>query len=247
MNLIELVPRDISELISMARTTLKRSWIHGVNVPDIVRLPIRSDDAAIRLTDEGVIAIPHIRCMDRSLDDSVALADRLFRNGVTAMLVVSGDRPQSGEPLWDVSPVDLIPAIKSEVPGMTVYAGMDPYRSPLATELEYMRQKVAAGADGFFSQPFFDIHLASYYSEQIPNIPLFMGVSPVVSDASRRYWSQVNRVPFPANFDTSLIANAQIADQMIRFAAQRHQHVYLMPIKVDLEAYLSLVDRLLAN
>ncbi len=239
MKLIELVPRSLSEIRDQALALLKEfPLLDGVNIPDVVRLPHRSHEVALDLAANGILAVPHIRCIDRPLEDTVALAQRLFDGGVKHMLVVSGDRPKNGDSVHDVSPIDAIRRIKSEVPAMTVYAGIDPYRSNLKTEVAYIRAKQAAGVDGFFSQPFFDVRLAAFFEHLLNGAPLFIGISPVISEASKTYWETVNHVVFAPDFELTMDHNAMVAARLIQFADQRNQHVYLMPIKADPVVYL---------
>ncbi|NBV83884.1 methylenetetrahydrofolate reductase [bacterium] len=244
MKLIELVPRSLPELITQIKDLLSSfPMLDGVNIPDVIRLPLRSHHVALELAAHGIFAIPHIRCIDRPLEETVALARRLMAGGVTHILLVSGDRPKNGAQVWDVNPVQAISAIKSAVPKMTVYAGIDPYRSNFTTELAYIRAKQAAGVDGFFSQPFFDVRLAAVYEEWLRPTPLFIGISPVVSEASKHYWETVNDVIFSPDFELTLPYNAEVARSLIDLADQRSQHVYLMPIKTDPQIYLSLLQK----
>ena len=239
MKLIELVPRSLSDIRDLAVSLLQEfPFLDGVNVPDVVRLPHRSHDVALDLAANGILAVPHVRCIDRPLDDTVALASRLIDGGVNHLLLVSGDRPKNGDPVHEVSPVDAIRRIKSEVPGMTVYAGIDPYRSNLATEVAYIRAKQNAGVDGLFSQPFFDVRLAQFFEKIVQGTPLFFGISPVLSETSRHYWATVNHVVFSPDFELTLDANAQLAADLIDHADESGQHVYLMPIKADPVVYL---------
>jgi methylenetetrahydrofolate reductase (NADPH) len=239
MKLIELVPRSLSEIRDQALALLKEfPLLDGVNIPDVVRLPHRSHDVALDLAANGILAVPHIRCIDRPLDDTVALARRLVDGGVKHMLVVSGDRPKNGDSVHDVSPIDAIRRIKSEVSAMTVYAGIDPYRSNLKTEVAYIRAKQAAGVDGFFSQPFFDLQLAVFFEQLLNGSPLFIGISPVITEASKTYWETVNQVVFAPDFELTMDHNAMVAAKLSQFADQRNQHVYLMPIKADPVVYL---------
>lgn len=244
MKLIELVPRSLSEIRDQARSLLAEfPLLDGVNIPDVVRLPHRSHDVALDLAAHGIVAIPHIRCIDRSLDATVALAMRLKAGGVNHVLLISGDRPKDGNGVHDVSPIDAIRRIKAEVPGLTVYAGIDPYRSNLRTELNYIKAKQSAGVDGFFSQPFFDLRLAQFFEQLIQGAQLFIGISPVTTDASKHYWETVNHVVFTPDFELTMDHNVAVAAGMIALAHNTNQHVYLMPIKADPVMYLREIMR----
>jgi len=84
--------------------------------------------------------------------------------GVVVDLADSSELPaerlaEPFEALEAGAPPELIRRIKREAPELTVYAGFDPYRSGVQAELEYAHAKLAAGADGLFSQPLFDERL----------------------------------------------------------------------------------------
>jgi methylenetetrahydrofolate reductase (NADPH) len=239
MKLIELVPRSLEEIRNQARSLIKEfSFLDGVNIPDVVRLPLRSDHVALALAADGILAVPHIRCIDRPIDETIALVARLKQGGVNQVLIVSGDRPKIEVVTYDVSPVEVISRIKAEVPGVTVYAGVDPYRSNLTTEVAYASKKQKAGVDGFFSQPFFDYRLATFYAELLGDSECFIGVSPVISQPSKAYWETVNQVVFGPEFEFTLEYNAAFAAKLIRWANEANTNIYLMPIKVDPRAYL---------
>ncbi len=241
MILLELIPRSIESLLDEALTLKERfPFIDAINIPDVKRLPIRSHDASIALQHLGIDAIPHIRCMDRTLHDTVILATELAKNGIKRVLIISGDTPKSG-PIHPVSPVDVIAAIKDSVPDLKVFAGTDPYRSHFQREITYCQQKRQAGADGFFSQPFFNASFAAYYRSLIGEVDFFTGISPVLSVANRTYWETVNQVVFPADFELNLDYNARLATALIQGATDEGQHTYLMPIKADPAAYLSAI------
>jgi methylenetetrahydrofolate reductase (NADPH) len=240
---LELVPNANQDWVLNAReTVLAYSFLSGINVPDIMRLPVRSAAAASWLALESVSAIPHIRAMDRDIPSALAMVDQLWASGVSSILVVSGDAPQNPSAVcFPVNSESLIAAIKSHKPAMTVYAALDPYRQSIRDELAYCRRKLAAGADGFFTQPFFDLKFAEIFLEQLEDTTVFLGIAPVTTENSIRYWVTTNNVVFPKSFLLGLEDNARLTNQMMTLAKRYHQHVYLMPIKVPVRDYLDAV------
>jgi methylenetetrahydrofolate reductase (NADPH) len=67
----------------------------------------------------------------------------------------------------------------------------------------------------------------------------FWGSSPVVSPKSQRYWEAVNGVWFPGGFSPALKWNHAFALRFLSEVADRGDNAYLMPIKVDIERYLT--------
>jgi methylenetetrahydrofolate reductase (NADPH) len=66
--------------------------------------------------------------------------------------------------------VELIRALKTALPGCRVYAAVDPYRASFRAEMEHAAAKVDAGADGFFTQPFFDLRLMDVWAEVLAGL-----------------------------------------------------------------------------
>ena len=106
-------------------------------------------------------------------------------------------------------------------------------------EITYCSQKQQAGADGFFTQPLFDLRLLDMYAEQLEGSEVFWGLCPVVGDRSRNYWTKRNHVLFPKGFQAELQWNRHFTIEVLEYV-QKHQagHVYFMPIKVPVIDYL---------
>jgi len=155
-------------------------------------------------------------------------------------LVIEGDKP-AGTPsdkYYQTTSLDLIKKLRNEIEDITVYAGFDPYRNNIRIELEYVKQKLDAGAAGFFSQPFFDLRLLEIYSEYLQGYDVYWGVSPVVTEASKLYWETRNRAIFPKSFEPTLKWNICFAHRIFNFCHENDFNVYMMPIVVDVKEYL---------
>lgn len=241
MLFIELVPRDINHILDQAKWVLSTyPQVSGINVPDIKRLDHRSHDVVALLLEAGVNSLPHVRAIDRPISETIATLEPLLDRGLKSVLLVSGDPPADKDtPVYDVAITDLISKIKSKWPDLTVYAAVDQYRQSQEAEFAYMNQKLEAGADGFFTQPFFDVDLARTYCEAYPHTQLYLGSSPVTTENSKTYWETVNKVSFSPEFSLSLNANAALAKGIYELATSFNQHSYAMPIRIDLESYLS--------
>ncbi|MCA0757124.1 methylenetetrahydrofolate reductase [Paenibacillus sp. N4] len=237
---IELVPRDEKALKSEL-SLIKSGFpsINTINIPDLTRFDLRSWDAACMAKSFFNHSIPHIRAMDFDCTDTVPFLDALEAYAIKELLVVTGDVPKDGgRTVYPTTCVDLIAKLKKEHPHLKVYAAIDQYRGSIRDEYEYVQRKLDAGADGFFTQPFFDLRLMELYAEMLAGTEVFWGVSPVVSEKSQRYWETRNRVVFPIDFAPTLEWNIEFSRRALAFTKQTGNHIYFMPIKVDLEAYL---------
>lgn len=236
---IELVPRDLegfaAEVDEVRRRFNQFEWL---NIPDIKRLPVRSHDAALSLVHTPLRIIPHLRARDRSIEESLAILERLAQAGVRDALIVSGDPFDEDEQGERITSLDLLRAAQGLPLGVNLWAAFDPYRGDFRAELDYVQAKLEAGAVGLFTQPFFDLRLAEICLDQLEGIETFVGISPVTSEKSRQYWERTNRVVFPPHFEATLEHCARLGGELIKLCQARGQHVYLMPIRVDAIAYI---------
>ena len=238
---LELVPRSLASLDGGSRRDRAHfPGVDTVNIPDLLRFELRSWEACGHARRALPRAIPHLRAMDFAPDRLEPLLAQLERHRLGEVLVVRGDPPQEpGRPVFPTRSHELIAALKRARPGLTVYAAVDPYRSGLRDELELARRKRDAGADGFFSQPFFDLRLLGVWADLLEGTPVYWGVTPVTGQRSRRYWETKNRAVFPARFAPTLAWSRAFAADALRWARERDTHLYFMPIRVDPVAWLS--------
>ena len=243
MHVLELVPRDLDHCLQLAKEVkAKFPHIEGFNIPDILRVPHRSHEVAALFLESGLDVIPHVRTIDRPVEDTLKLVEGLLERGLKRVLFVTGDLPTGlSQRVYRHSPEELIQACKKRFSGLKVYAGLDPYRSKLIDELEKAHHRLDMGADGLFSQPFFCPNLAQFFLKQLDSADLFLGVSPVLTEPSLTYWQTRNQAVFPGDFALNMERNIEIAHEIINESRKRDQHIYLMPIKTDVVPYLEAV------
>ena len=209
-----------------------------LNIPDILRFPVRSWEACA-LTSASYPSIPHIRAMDIPGQGDIPMAHAIIGGGISEVLVVTGDAPRdTAHTTYPTTAVEAIGRLKRVLPKLRVYAAVDPYRQSIRAEREYIKQKLDAGADGFFTQPFFDRRLLAIYADLLGSQTVFWGVTPVVTDGARSYWETTNNVVFPADFEATLEWNCSCARDIIAAADDLSANVYVMPLRVNLLDYL---------
>ena len=241
MILLELVPRELEQTASEAVTLLDQfKQLSGINVPDVRRLTNRSYVVAERLLDQKIEVVPHIKSIDNSLEKTVEIVCRLQQKGLRQALIVTGDPPPDLScETYPITPMQVVESVKERCPDLKLYCALDPYRQSFKKELQYCRNKLRAGADGFFTQPFFDPDLARIYIEQLEDCDVFVGISPVISERSYHYWITRNHAIFPKRFQLTLEGNVEIGREIMAQARHAHKSIYLMPIKVPAEPYLA--------
>lgn len=240
---VELVPRSIDAL----RTDLVTVQDHltdvdTINVPDLTKFDLSSWDACAmaKQAASSYSTIPHIRAQDLDPAHALPMLRAVETAGIDEVLIISGDpgEPGSSQPAG-VSTLEAIERLRTELPHVDVYAGLDPYRQAPCHEIRYAQEKLDAGAAGFFTQPFFDIALMQAWSAMIPSgVPVWWGATTVTSEASRRYWRETNRVVFPAHFNVTMQWQRSFAASAVAFARARNQHIYMMPVRVSVRDYL---------
>ena len=237
---VELVPRE-EEALREELSLLKKfeDKVDVINIPDLLRLEMRSWDGAAVAGEYFPAVMPHIRAMDIDLDAELPMKDYLRTHGIKEVLVIEGDPPQDMKhATFPTESTDVIWKFGHEVPEVKVYAGIDQYRSSMKQEQYRIKRKLQAGAAGFFTQPFFDMRLLDMYREMLDGTEVYWGVSPVMTQASKNYWERKNNVVFPKDFSYNLQASVAFAKEVMAYAEKHEASLYFMPIKTNLKAYI---------
>lgn len=235
----EVIPRTLPALAVQYQFACGLGGvIDAINVPDIQRFAIRSWQTGQQIDRSKHRFIPHFRAGDFSIKDGEIFAI-IERQQLDDILLVSGDPPEGIRQVHNTSVLDLIAAVHRRFPSINIHAGFDPHRSGLQTECEYVLRKRDAGASSFFSQPFYDSRLLEIYADHLQGLDLYIGLSPIVSTASKNYWQVKNKVQFPPDFVSDYGWNIAFARQVIAIAKARGLNIYFMPIKIDLELFFA--------
>lgn len=237
---IELVPRTSDEIQSqIIQISSMFPQIDTLNIPDLLRFPIRSWDACNYGIPHFKNVIPHLRSIDFNLRQNFELTETFKINNIKSALVITGDKPQDmSKKVYRNTSLELIRVLKKEMPHLKVYSGIDPYRSSLSNEIDYIKAKIEAGADGFFTQPFFDTRLLEIYMEQLEGVCIYWGICPVTSDKSRSYWESKNEAIFPKSFKTDYTFNVELARSILKICNDNNANTYFMPIRNEPLQYL---------
>ncbi len=157
----------------------------------------RTYDLVVRIRREtGLPVISHLTCVGSRRDQIRALLERYAANDVNDILALRGDPPrgQAGDtpPAGDFNRAsDLVAFIRKEFPGMGIGVAGFPEGHPETPnrlkEIDYLKEKVDAGADYIVTQLFFDnrdfydfcdrCHLAGI------RVPIVAGILPITNRA----------------------------------------------------------------
>ena len=131
---VELVPRDEDSLRQELSLLAKfKDKVDVVNIPDLLRFPIRSWQGAAIAQETFPASMPHIRAMDVDLDKELTMKAYLREHNIREVLVIEGDPPQDMmHEVYPTNSVDVIWKFRKEMPEVKVYAGIDQYRGSMA-------------------------------------------------------------------------------------------------------------------
>ncbi|MCE2575782.1 methylenetetrahydrofolate reductase [Komagataeibacter sp. FNDCR2] len=235
---VELIPRDPETLLRDAREVSEVfPDAQMINIPDLLRFPLRSWEAAALVRPVFSRVVPHIRAIDIAPDGPLPGAED---EGLREVLVVQGDPPSDlKHRTYPNTTESIITRYRREAPHLTVYAAFDPYRRAPYQEMEAIARKKDAGAAGLFTQPVFDMRMLDLCMNWLHGENVFWGISPVVGPKSRSYWETTNHVIFPPHFEPTIEANIAFARQMMEAVARAGGNTYLMPLRVNLARYLT--------
>ncbi|MBD3296991.1 MAG: methylenetetrahydrofolate reductase, partial [Candidatus Omnitrophica bacterium] len=214
---LEIVPRDESSFAEDLELARKRfPCVDTLNIPDILKFDVRIPEACSIATGFFSRVIPHVRAVSAGRKEPLPFKEQFNALGIKEVLVVLGDNPEIESKSEDpCTSVELISRIKKEMPDMKVYAAIDQWRQGISEEIAYAKEKMDAGADGFFTQPFFDMSSIEKYYDELSGIDVFWGLAPVVRESSRKYWENKNKVRFPADFTCTMEWNRDFARKVV--------------------------------
>jgi methylenetetrahydrofolate reductase (NADPH) len=237
---VELVPRGEAEVLADARVVRSvMPTANTFNIPDLMRFPLRSWQACAISRQVLPDSIPHIRAIDISPGRELPIGEAIVAAGLTEVLVIQGDPPRDlSRRTYPNTSQDIIRRFKRHHPELRVYAAFDPYRHGFRDEMAGVFRKIDAGADGFFTQPMFDLRLLAICAELLRGQCVFWGIAPVLGERSQAYWETTNRIVFPSGFEPTLEWNRTFAISAVEAIRALEANVYFMPIRVNLTKYL---------
>jgi methylenetetrahydrofolate reductase (NADPH) len=160
----------------------------------------RTHDLVVRIHKEtSLTAVSHLTCVCHTHDELAAILDRYARSGIENILALGGDPPRE-RPDYDRSQdafchaEGLVRFIKSwqgtaDPRGFGVGVAGFPEGHPATPnrlkEMDYLKQKVDAGADYVCTQLFFDNHDFYDFRERCDlagvRVPIIAGIMPITS------------------------------------------------------------------
>ena len=242
---IELVPRNKAVFLEeLLYIKVHYGQVEMINIPELARFELHSWQAASLAVPHFPSIVPHLLACDLPLQSQPPWQEFLRQGQVQEVLLIAGDGPANPTPnrkFYNTTTLEALSKIKQTLPDLKIYAGIDQYRhQDPAIEFAYAQEKLDAGTIGFFTQPFFDLKNLHTFLEKIPCSldNLFVGISPVITKNSQKYWEEKNKVVFPADFEPTIAWNKKLARAIQKLASDLNFNLYFMPIAIDLKKYL---------
>jgi methylenetetrahydrofolate reductase (NADPH) len=154
----------------------------------------RTQRVVRRIRDEtSLTAVPHLTCVAASRDEIDSLAESYWSAGLTHLVALRGDPPQSAGrylPARDGYPyaLDLVAGLKSirdfEI-SVACYPETHPEAPSARFDMDYLKRKIDAGASRAVSQFFFDNDVFLRFRDRAAaagiDVPIIPGIMPVTN------------------------------------------------------------------
>jgi len=175
-----------------------------------------------RIRDEyGIEAMPHFTCVDSTVDELRATLDQMQEIGIQNVLALRGD-PPDGAGNWTKTEGgleysrQLVELISAEYPfaiGAAAFPETHIHAASAEQDLEYLKQKVDAGADFLVTQLFFDND--AYFDfvlrarEAGIGVPIIPGVMPIGNVAQLERMTTLSGATIPSALREALLARGE--------------------------------------
>jgi len=138
----------------------------------------------------SIPAAPHISCMAEDEDSLLELLNGYQAAGIERLVALRGDRPSGGgSGIFDYA-VDLVRFIREQTGDLfhlevAGYPEHHPESKSPSLDLEHLKAKVAAGADGIITQYFFNVDAYFRFVEEARaigiDVPIVPGIMPITN------------------------------------------------------------------
>lgn len=152
----------------------------------------------------GLIAVPHLTCVDASKAELIEIAKDYWQNGIRHIVALRGDLPphSSSKPAFYAS--DLVAILRSVADfdiSVAAYPEVHPEAPNAQFDLLNLKRKVEAGASRAISQFFFDIEKFLRYRDRCAaigiDVDIIPGILPVTNFQQLEKFAQLTNVAIP--------------------------------------------------
>ena len=203
----------------------------------------RTHDLVTRIQKEtGLTVVSHLTCICSDGDETGTILENYQDNGIVNVLALSGDKPAGvasiDEAIKDFPhAIDLVRFIKTNYPAIGVGVAGFPEGHPETPnrmkEIEYLKEKIDAGADYIVTQLFFDNRDYFDFAERCAiagiTVPIIPGIMPIATKKGMIRMSELAlgaRIPAPLLTKVMNAANdTEVASIGIEWATSQVQEL----------------------
>ncbi|MCY9804021.1 methylenetetrahydrofolate reductase [Vibrio scophthalmi] len=151
----------------------------------------------------GLVAAPHLTCIDASRQELVQIADDYWANGIESIVALRGDIPPSGG-APDMYASDLVELLKSRHDfdiSVAAFPEVHPEAKSAQADLLNLKRKVDAGASRAITQFFFDVESYLRFRDRCVaagiDVEIVPGILPVSNFNQASRFAAQNHVKVP--------------------------------------------------
>jgi methylenetetrahydrofolate reductase (NADPH) len=154
-------------------------------------------------SETGLVAAPHLTCIDASRDELIDIAEDYWANGIKSIVALRGDIPQGGgQP--DMYASDLVELLKSRHDfdiSVAAFPEVHPEAKSAQADLLNLKRKVDAGANRAITQFFFDVESYLRFRDRCVaagiDVEIVPGILPVTNFKQASRFAAMNKVKVP--------------------------------------------------
>lgn len=179
------------------------------------------------LAEKNISVAPHISCIGSSKQQIQDLLEQYKTLGVTRLVTLRGDIPDTGESTMELSHANELVSFIRETTGdhfsieVAAYPEYHPESATPQSDFEHFKNKVAAGADGAITQYFYNIDAYTRFIENCERdnitIPVTPGIMPITNFASLTRFSDICGAEIPRWIRKQLEAYADDKESLQAF------------------------------
>ena len=203
----------------------------------------RTHDLVTRIQKEtGLTVVSHLTCICSDGDETGTILENYQDNGIVNVLALRGDKPAGvasiDEAIKDFPhAIDLVRFIKTNYPAIGVGVAGFPEGHPETPnrmkEIEYLKEKIDAGADYIVTQLFFDNRDYFDFAERCAiagiTVPIIPGIMPIATKKGMIRMSELAlgaRIPAPLlTKDMNAANDTEVASIGIEWATSQVQEL----------------------
>lgn len=152
----------------------------------------------------GLIAAPHLTCIDASREELIQIADDYWNNGIESIVALRGDIPPGGgKP--DMYASDLVTLLKERHDfdiSVAAFPEVHPEAKSAQADLLNLKRKVDAGANRAITQFFFDVESYLRFRDRCVaagiDVEIVPGILPVSNFKQASRFAVQNNVKVPS-------------------------------------------------